>query len=469
MAAGVFSRFAALILYLWFALFRPMDWVWFDISSLRLSLLIGLLLLVPCLLTGIFPYVSHGLSLFALLFFGCTLLAQTSAVNVDLGWMWIDTFGRLVTVSLLLISLITTPQRFYWVLLTVAVSFGIHPAKAGLVSILKGGGSIAEGIGGAFADNNGYAVGMVMIIPLLLAVAQNTRERWMRYGLYAAVPLSAVAVVATNSRGGFVGLAAAMMVWVLMQRRRATSAVLVTAVVAIGLAYGPISEDYKERLGSIKTYEQEGDASALGRLHFWNTAMLMVQDRPLGVGLRNYEVAYNLYDDSYGAFGRGRAVHSSHFQVLAEVGYPGITAYAMIFSYALYVAWRIRRRSFDKSLSPGASRFLFTVSVALMTSIVGFLVGGSFVSLALNDLTWVSFGMLVSLDRLSLKMLAQPEVPMSEVTLEEARAPVAHPDFMHPDFARPAAQSVARTGAAAYQTPQAAPHAHPHPAGPIRT
>jgi O-antigen ligase len=197
--------------------------------------------------------------------------------------------------------------------------------------------------------------------------------------------------------------------------------------------------------------------------------MQMVQDRPLGVGLRNYEVAYNLYDDSYGAFGRSRAVHSSHFQVLAELGYPGIASYAMIFMYALFVAWRIRRRSFDKRLSPGASRFLFTVSVAFMTSMVGFLVGGSFVSLALNDLTWISFGMLVSLDRLSLKMLAQPDVAMSEVTLEEQRLPVAQPDFTHPhpDFARPAAQGMSRT-TTAYQASQGTPHAHPHP-GPIRT
>jgi hypothetical protein len=133
--------------------------------------------------------------------------------------------------------------------------------------------------------------------------------------------------------------------------------------------------------------------------------------------------------------------------VLAELGYPGITAYALIHMFALFVAFRIRRRSFDKRLSPGASRFLFTVSVAFMTSGVGFLVGGSFVSLALNDLTWMSFGMLVALDRLSLKMLAQPDVPMSEITLEEERIPVAQPDFTHPqpDFARPAAQGVSRT------------------------
>ena len=40
------SRFAALLLYLWYAFFRPQDWAWLDTSSLPVSLLLGLLLAV---------------------------------------------------------------------------------------------------------------------------------------------------------------------------------------------------------------------------------------------------------------------------------------------------------------------------------------------------------------------------------------------------------------------------------------
>ena len=52
-------------------------------------------------------------------------------------------------------------------------SLGFHAAKAGLAFIVGGGTRFADGLAGAFVDNNGYALGTVMIMPLLLATAQN--------------------------------------------------------------------------------------------------------------------------------------------------------------------------------------------------------------------------------------------------------------------------------------------------------
>jgi hypothetical protein len=44
----------------------------------------------------------------------------------------------------------------------------------------------------------------------------------------------------------------------------------------------------------------------------------------------------------------------------------------------------------------------------LMTSMIGFLVGGTFLSAALNDITWLTFAMVAALDRISVGMCAQP-------------------------------------------------------------
>jgi hypothetical protein len=38
LAAAFYDRFAAFLMYVWLALFRPQDWVWIDITSLRPSL-----------------------------------------------------------------------------------------------------------------------------------------------------------------------------------------------------------------------------------------------------------------------------------------------------------------------------------------------------------------------------------------------------------------------------------------------
>src|SRR6185295_10396042 len=104
------DRYKALLLYLWFALFRPQEWVWFDISNLRLSLILGLILVIPSLLTGVFPNLSHPLSIGSVLFLVAGLQAQVNAVNQAVGWLWLDFFFRLTLVCLLAVTLITTPR-----------------------------------------------------------------------------------------------------------------------------------------------------------------------------------------------------------------------------------------------------------------------------------------------------------------------------------------------------------------------
>src|SRR5687768_16577228 len=100
-AAALRSRFAAFLLYEWFALFRPQEWSWFDIRSLRLSLLLGIVLVVPAFATGILPNVSHPLSVGAWLFLLWAGIAQFTAVNPAVGWIWLDYLARLIVVCLL--------------------------------------------------------------------------------------------------------------------------------------------------------------------------------------------------------------------------------------------------------------------------------------------------------------------------------------------------------------------------------
>jgi putative inorganic carbon (HCO3(-)) transporter len=399
--AALRSRFAALLLYWWFALFRPQEWVWWDISSLRPSLMLGLLLVVPSLLTGVFPNLTHPLSMGALAFLLSAVLAQTNAVSPAISWPWIDYLFRLVLISLIGTTLIDTTKRFKLTLVVIAGSFGFHAAKAGLASIIAGGVRFGEGLGGAFTDNNGYALGIAMITPLLLASAQNSHRRWMRAAFYASVPLAAVAALSTFSRGGFLGLTAASIVYALLQRRRLLGLAGV-AIVALPIVFFMSREDgYFDRLKTIQTYEEAKDDSALSRLHFWNVAVDMASDNPLGVGLFSYQQAYDRYDFLHGQYGYSRSVHSSHFQVLAETGLPGTTIYLALFAYAYYCAFRVRRRAAREELDADTRRLFLTAANALIASMTAFLVGGAFIALALNDLTWLSFGLVAVLDRIS--------------------------------------------------------------------
>src|SRR5207302_340258 len=71
--AALRNRYAALLMYLWFALFRPQDWLWIDITSLRLSMVLGVMLLVPSIATGLLPNMSHPLTVGMALFLTSSL------------------------------------------------------------------------------------------------------------------------------------------------------------------------------------------------------------------------------------------------------------------------------------------------------------------------------------------------------------------------------------------------------------
>jgi probable O-glycosylation ligase (exosortase A-associated) len=412
------SRLRALWLYLWFGFFRPQEFAWGILDNLRLSYVLGLLLVVPAFFTGNLPNVTHPLSMAALLFLATGLVAQHNALDQATGWQWIQNHGELTLVILLAITLIKSPRDW---LRTMAVPVGclaFYGAKAGFASLTAGGSQFAEGLGGAFMDNNAYAVAMVMIMPLLWILARNVNlllegfpagvTRFAKFILYAAIPLCAYTLTSTFSRGGFLGLVAAFLAFTALQRIRKAIVVVVVLAALLPVVASILPSGYLDRLSTIKKLQEDvenprEDVSE-GRIHIWGVAVDMVQHYPLGIGMRNFPYHYFLLDPLRGAYGARRDVHSSHFQALAEHGFLGGADWIFLNLFSLVLLLRIRRRAKTPGLSPAAQTWFKTGAEGLITSFAGFLVGGATISMALNDLTWLSFALVASLDIISAKM-----------------------------------------------------------------
>ena len=428
--AALASRYWGLLLYLWNAFFRPQDFMWMSTRNLRLSLILGVLFVVPSLLTGVFPNVTHPLSLGTIVFLISGLLAQTNALDQATGWQWLDAQARLTVVCLLAVTLMSTPQRVMGVIAVAAGSLGFYASKAGFASLLGGGVQFAEGLDGTFVDNNGYALATVMTVPMLVALAQNVELtfkglappillRRIRILLWLAVPLCLYTVVSTFSRGGFIAMVATVFAYALFHPHRKRF-VLGMALIGSLAFFVPLPEGYAERIATISQLQEDVDRPqedvSEGRLYFWGLAVEMVKHQPLGVGMRNFSAQFGSYDELRGAYGRNRDVHSSHFQVLVEHGYLGAAVWIFLFLYSFGVCWRIRKQSRTAGLSPEIKIFLETTPTALMVSMVGFLVGGSAISAALNELTWLTFAVTAALDRLCKQFCAEAgrEVPQRE-------------------------------------------------------
>ena len=89
---------------------------------------------------------------------------------------------------------------------------------------------------------------------------------------------------------------------------------------------------------------------------------------------------------------------------------------------------RIRQRAKTHAIPEDERYFLIASANALIVSIVGFLVGGAFIALSLNDLTWYTFALVAALDRLSVSHVVSAslkhEVPVGAHLGEEQAANV---------------------------------------------
>lgn len=418
--AAVVSPFIGLQLYVWFSLFNPQQWLWIDISSARPGLVIGIVLVGRSIAGGRWPHLRHPISYGMTLFMLAGLLAQHSAIDAATGWLWLDFAARLILVCLLAITLVDDERKLRITVAVAALSFGYHSANFGLASMLSGGAKIAQGLSGAFGSvwqgSASFSLGTLMIAYLLLCTAQNAKSALLRWACIAIIPLTLWTVVFSFSRGAFLALGASAVVFTVLQRRPVVALGRLALIVGVLIAVMPLPDEYVDRIQTITTYEEIGEESALSRLHFWRVALEMVKDRPLGVGMRNYEAAYDSYDFSAGRFGQHRAVHSSYFQVLAETGIAGLVIYISLLLGGLRICWRISRATKRLSLISEADRFYFTMANALASSLAAFVVGGAFLSLSLNELTWLLLALIAALDRLHSRIARAPHVEQSAVS-----------------------------------------------------
>jgi probable O-glycosylation ligase (exosortase A-associated) len=157
------------------------------------------------------------------------------------------------------------------------------------------------------------------------------------------------------------------------------STVAIACVLALSIAFMP--ENWQARMETIATYEQ--DSSAQGRLQAWEMAWNLAIDRPIVGGghdfLTNESVWY-----TYQSIGTPRAAHSIYFQVLGEHGFIGLVLYILIGLNGWLLAKRVARETARHPEFEWAPLLMRMIQVSL----IGFAVGGAFLSLANWDLPY---------------------------------------------------------------------------------
>ena len=423
------SRIAGLYTYWWFAIFRPHDWVWSPlVTALRLPFVAALLLVIPALLQKKFPKINNPIAFLmftwiVILFIADTLHGCSTMPAVRTSTAF--SLFVLVYICLLACQLINNSRHLFWLIFILASSIAVHSGKSGLYSLITGANNYGiSNLSGLFSGSNLYALGSGMLLFFMLFSYQHIGSiliykklgKWYNspFIVKATKLLMAILIfgsfyniIAFQSRGAFLATVIGLCLWIMFQRK---GPIILLISFLVLFSFGAIfnkflPEGYIERIESAFADNTVLDNSAASRPHFWDTALDIAKVYPTGVGPGCYPKYYNLFDKSDGAYGHFRSVHSSHHQMLADSGYLGLVIWVLLFIISFTTLLKIKKRARLNIEDDIKRKFYIDAANMLICSQVVFLLGGTFYEYAYNDITWLTFALVIILDNITQKEL----------------------------------------------------------------
>jgi O-antigen ligase len=252
-------------------------------------------------------------------------------------------------------------------------------------------------------DANDFATLIVTAMPLGLYFVLARRRLLVRGLATAGLAVLAVGQIRSGSRGGFLALLV-VAAFVLLRfttvpaRARVAGLVLILAVV-----FTAASDQYWTQMQTILNPRADYNTTAdQGRLKIWERGLTYMATHPLlGVGAGNFQVAEGTISPLARLQERGigvlwGAAHNSFVQVGAELGIPGLLLFVGLIASAFASLRRVGRNALRSGPSAmGASRLAQSLTAAL----IGFVVGGFFLSLAFSDMLYALVGLTLALEK----------------------------------------------------------------------
>jgi putative inorganic carbon (HCO3(-)) transporter len=226
--------------------------------------------------------------------------------------------------------------------------------------------------------NNEIALALIMIIPLMYFLRSQYSRPWIRHAFLLAMILTAAAAIGSQSRGALLAIVAmAVLLWTRVSQK----GLYAVLIIMLGIAFvGFMPESWHSRMDTISTYQQ--DPSALGRINAWRMTWNLASHNFFGGGFDIYnKPTFFIYapvpDDLHVA-------HSIYFQVLGEHGFVGLILFLLLWFFTWrWAGWlRVNAKS-DKETEWAA-----VLGAMVQVSLIGYAVGGAFLSLAYFDLPY---------------------------------------------------------------------------------
>jgi O-antigen ligase len=416
---GLGLPFFLLLLYPMFDYGRPPN-------PMGIPLIISLLLVVAWIVT---PAKKMNLQIVCfLLWLGAMSIGMVTAGNNFAAYQAVKSMAIiLLCVCIPLIHFIDSLRKIRIFVNLLIVVF----LYVGVWAIFNGG----NGPGGAAGaqDENYTAAVMCIGLPLAYFSIPLTDRRAVKMFYGVALGVFVTAVVVGMSRGGFVGMAGVALFCILNSPRKKQALIaLVIAALLMLMVAGP---KYWAEMGTITDTKE---ATADMRLELWTIAWRMFVHNPLmGVGPGNFRWEVGIYQsvEQLEKFGRSLAnsvvVHSTYFEILSELGLVGGALFVTILFRTFKDLRRIRSGerfradagnagerepiSGNERQSPADSQQLQYYSLAIMGSLVGYLLPAAFVSFTYFSHFWLLAALAAALNEVARETTKKLKVSSSLV------------------------------------------------------
>lgn len=374
-----------ILVWSWIGYMNPHRLTWGFAYSMPFAMMVGATLLMSMLIAVMVRGEKYripwsGTIALWLIFIAWMYLSTVLAIYPERAFTQFDRVLRIQFMTFVTMMLITDAYRIRALIWVIVGSIAYYSVKGGVFTLMTGGAFHVLGPSGSnIADNNSLALAILMVVPLMCYLYQiHHHQRWLRWGLGASILLSVISAFGSQSRGALVAMTAvAGFFWLKSQSKVVTGTGLVILAV---LTFSFMPDSWHERMGTIATYEE--DASAMGRINAWIYAINIASDRLTGGGFNSWSPeTYAIYSPAQQL---SVVAHSIYFSVLADHGWPGLVMFVSL----LVIAWRNLSRVIAQtrhSDSPYKPAFLAKM---LQVSLIAYMSGGAFLSLAYFDLPW---------------------------------------------------------------------------------
>lgn len=241
-------------------------------------------------------------------------------------------------------------------------------------------------------DGNDFSMSLCILLGFSVEMSLAQTSKFKKILYWVLMGLLVLAIVASQSRGATLGMAAVFGYMWWRSPRKATGVVVIVAAAFALLLYAP--DAYFNRLSTLSAPQQE--SSADGRLHAWRAGYKMALNNVLGVGAGNFPNNFPKYRAA-DAPTRWMTAHSMYFLVLGELGFLGLLVVLKLVFGNFRSNVRLRKRLAQQD----QARFSADIrSLDLFNAgILGFAVAGAFLSVTYYPHIFVLGGLAIALRR----------------------------------------------------------------------